>query len=90
MKLIVSREMEMDEEKTLRGGVRFPVYKNIAVIETDDGELPEAGDESGWRDFLAKKFIDEEVELIPFKKHIVLASYSFQRGFRKMWVGNLW
>lgn len=89
MKLIISREMEMDENKTLRGGSRFPVYKNIAVIEADDSELPDAEDENGWRDFLTKKMIEEDIELIPFQKHIVLASYPFQKGFVRLWCGNL-
>jgi hypothetical protein len=80
----------MNEDKHLKGGHQFPVYKNIAVIEADDSELPDIEDETSWRDFLTKKFIEEEVELIPFEKHIVLASYPFQRGFRKLWVGTLW
>ena len=89
MKLIISREMEMSDSKTLRGGIRFPVYKNIGVVEVDDDEIPFDGSDEEWSRFLTEKLQENEQETIPFTKHTIMSSSYGQKGFTLLWKGNL-
>jgi hypothetical protein len=77
----------MEEGKTLRSGVRMPVFRNILVCEVEDIEIPELDNDVAWNNFLVEKMVEYGVEIEYFVKYTVLARWKVGNRFQLLWKG---